>query len=65
MGEFVTLAIMKDHADLTRHELVALVIELEAKAAANAVEQNRHSEALRDSEARLRSRESSPLMTTA
>ena len=54
MGEFVTLAIMKDHADLTRHELVALVIELEAKAAANAVEQNRHSEALRDSEARLR-----------
>jgi len=46
---------MKDHASLTRHELLEMVQGLEQKSAAIAVEQTRHTKDLRDSEERLRS----------
>ena len=45
---------MKDYAGLARQELLAVVRDLEKRAAAIEVEQTRHSGALRDSEERLR-----------
>lgn len=45
---------MKDHSRMTRGELIKTVMELQQLASANAAQQTRNLEALRDSEERLR-----------
>jgi PAS domain S-box-containing protein len=48
------MRLMKDHGQLTRVELIELVGELQKKASVNEVQQIKHTDALRDSEERLR-----------
>ena len=52
--ESATIATMNDYASLSRAELVDLVRELSQKTTINEVQQARHTDALRDSEERLR-----------